>query len=95
VPLFEDKIMAVAAPGFARDRAIASIEDLVGVPFIHVVNESTDWTGWPEWFASFGYQVPTARGILVNNYMTALQLARGGAGWLALDDRDWRVSSQI
>ena len=80
VPLFRDEIIAVASPDFARSRRIETIDDLRGVPLVHVVAEETDWTSWAEWFAHFGRAAPQARGIVVNNHMIALQLARDGAG---------------
>ena len=78
--LFQDEIVAVGAPDFARERGIAGIDDLLAVPLIHVATEGTDWTGWPEWLAGFGRGAPTGRRIAVNNHMIALQLARDGVG---------------
>lgn len=78
--LFHDQIVAVGTPGFARERGIASVADLRSVPLIHVVAEETDWTGWADWLGRFGCDEPAGRGIVVNNHMIALQLARDGAG---------------
>lgn len=80
VTLFRDDIIAIGSPGFARERNIRSIDDLRAVPLIHVVAEDTDWTGWAEWFSHFDRPAPAGRGIVVNNHMIALQLAREGAG---------------
>ena len=80
VELFRDDVVALGTPEFARSRSVATIDDLFSVPLIHVVAEGTDWTGWHDWFAHMGRPAPAARGIVVNNHMIALQLARDGAG---------------
>lgn len=89
--LFRDEIVPIASPDFAAQRGIATLDDLYNAPLIHVVAEDTDWTGWADWFRHFGREAPTARGIVVNNHMIALHLARDGAGvvlaWTGLVDR--------
>ncbi|MEQ5872435.1 LysR family transcriptional regulator [Sagittula sp. NFXS13] len=90
LPLFRDDIIAVGTSEFAATRGINSIHDLHGAPLIHVVAEGMEWTGWSEWFAKFGLSPPPGRGIVVNNHMIALQLARDGVGavlgWTGLID---------
>jgi len=80
VELFRDEVVAFGTPGFAESRGIKKLDDLLDVPLIHVVAEGADWTGWQDWFAALGRSAPTARAIVVNNYMIALQMARDGAG---------------
>ncbi|EPX76666.1 LysR substrate-binding domain-containing protein [Salipiger mucosus] len=78
--LFHDEIVAVGTPTYARAQGIASVEDLLPAPLIHMQADETDWTGWPDWLGALGWPPPGGRRIAVNNHMIALQLARDGAG---------------
>ncbi|MCF6116911.1 LysR family transcriptional regulator [Mesorhizobium muleiense] len=78
--LFQDRIVALGTPKFAAEHGIARVEDLLKAPLIHMNNEETDWTNWPEWFQALGYTIPKGRRFSVNNYMIALQAAQDDIG---------------
>ncbi len=80
VPLFRGDIIAVGTAAFAREHGLAEARDLRDVPLIHVMAEGTDWTGWAQWLDHVGLGAPRSRGMVVNNHMIALQLARDGVG---------------
>jgi DNA-binding transcriptional LysR family regulator len=87
--LFEDRLMPACSPDF-KIQNIQSLEDLAKAPLIHLDARETNWTSWPNWFASQGYTGELASRHRVNNYAIALQLARDGLGvvlgWKSLVD---------
>lgn len=78
--LFQDRIVALGTPRFASEHGIRRVEDLLKAPLIHLNNEETDWTNWPDWFQSLGHPIPKGRRFSVNNYMIALQAAQDDVG---------------
>ena len=78
--LFQDRIVALGTTAFAEQHRIASVEDLLKVPLIHMSNEENGWTTWTDWFQSLGHAAPKGRGFFVNNYMIALQAAQDDVG---------------
>ena len=79
-PLFRDTLRPVCAPALAERHAPRSIEDLAAMPLIHLDAPDRRWTSWALWFEEQGYNGPLRRGIVVNNYMIALQAAEDGSG---------------
>ena len=78
--LFRDTLIPVCAPALARRRAPQSIDDLATMPLIHLDAPDRRWTSWALWFEEHGYSGPLRQGIVVNNYMIALQAAEDEAG---------------
>ncbi|MBU6266759.1 MAG: LysR family transcriptional regulator [Sphingomonadales bacterium] len=78
--LFPDRILALGAPGFKSEQAIATLEDLRAAPLIHSGEEAAGWTTWEGWFAALSMPAPRGRRFSVNNYMIALQTAQDGIG---------------
>jgi len=78
--LFQDRIVALGTPRFAAEHGIGRVEDLLNAPLIHMDNEETDWTNWPDWFQALGHTMPKGRRFSVNNYMIALQAAQDDIG---------------
>ncbi|MER9363616.1 LysR family transcriptional regulator [Mesorhizobium sp. M0500] len=78
--LFQDRIVALGTARFAAEYGIGTVEDLLMAPLIHMNNEETSWTNWPEWFQALGYPTPKGRRFSVNNYMIALQAAQDDVG---------------
>lgn len=79
-PLFRDTLVPVCAPSLAELHAPKSVVDLAGMPLIHLDAPDRRWTTWAAWFEEQGYAGPLRRGIVVNNYMIALQAAEDEAG---------------
>lgn len=77
--LYRDNVLALGTPAFARRHDIRGLEDLAKAPLIHLSYHG-NWTGWAEWFAEFGIQLPRAPGLFLNNHNIALQLAQDDAG---------------
>lgn len=78
--LFQDRIVALGTPDFARQHNINCVDDLLGTPLIHLSNEESGWTTWTEWFLALGRPPPSGRNFYVNNYMIALQAAQDDVG---------------
>ncbi|CAN7529757.1 LysR family transcriptional regulator [Rhizobium sp. LjRoot98] len=78
--LFQDRIVALGTTAFAEQYRIASVEDLLKVPLIHMSNEENGWTTWTDWLRSLGCAAPKGRSFYVNNYMIALQAAQDDVG---------------
>jgi DNA-binding transcriptional LysR family regulator len=77
--LSEDRLLPLCSPAF-KDRNLHSLEQLAQAPLIHLHAKETNWTSWPNWFNSLGYQGELAARHKVNNYAIALQLACDGLG---------------
>lgn len=89
--LFNDRIMALGSPRFARAHPVERPADLARLPLIHFDTAVAGWTGWQDWFAAIGYGGQVQHSHRVNNYVIALQAARDdmGAvlGWVGLTRR--------
>jgi LysR family glycine cleavage system transcriptional activator len=87
--LFEDRLLPLCSPHF-KERHINSLDQLAAAPLIHLDAKETNWTSWPNWFASLGFDGELVARHRVNNYAIALQLARDGLGvvlgWKGLVD---------
>lgn len=80
VPLFRDALIPVCAPTLAERFRPRTVEDLAAMPLIHLDAPDQRWTRWAHWFDELGYSGALRRGIVVNNYMIALQAAEDEAG---------------
>jgi len=49
-PLFEERIIPMASPGFIRENRLKRVEQLLGVPLIQ---SNVSVVQWPEWFDAF------------------------------------------
>ncbi|MET1415824.1 LysR substrate-binding domain-containing protein [Roseibium sp. HPY-6] len=78
--LFHDRIFALGSPRFARQNKIDSVEDLAGLPLIHLDSAGTDWTDWQDWFSALGFHGSLRNSHRVNNYVIALQAAQDDMG---------------
>ncbi len=78
--LFHDEIMPFCSPAFAEKNPASSAQELAALPLIHLNSEVRDWTTWSAWFRELGYEGQIDRGLVVNNYMIALQVAEDGNG---------------
>lgn len=67
--LFQDRIVALGTTAFAEQYRIASVEDLLKVPLIHMSNEENGWTTWTDWLRSLECAAPKGRSFYVNNYI--------------------------
>lgn len=89
--MFGDRILAVAAPGFAEAHALGGPDDLAGAPLLSVEGVDWTWTTWGGFLEAVG--APPRRRLAVrrfNSYVIALQAARDGQGvalgWASLVD---------
>ena len=80
VALFRDTLVPLVSPALAKSYAPKNIEDLAAMPLVHLDAPDQRWTTWAHWFGELGYSGTLRRGIVVNNYMIALQAAQDGAG---------------
>lgn len=78
--LFRDRIIALGSSEFAYAYGIRTIDDLQDAPLVHTQSDGNAWTGWPDWFATFGRPTPRGPGFTLNNYLISLQAAEDHVG---------------
>ena len=78
--LFQDELVPLCSPSFAKEFPYTSIEDLAQAPLIHLRAKDKNWSNWFSWFNALGYKGKIAPGTHVNNYMIGLQVAGDGMG---------------
>lgn len=78
--LFDDEIRPLCSAEFAKNNPVSALHELAQLPLIHLNSDVVDWTTWPTWFQALGYAGAIGRGLVVNNYMIALQAAQDGNG---------------
>lgn len=86
--LYRDELVPVASPTLARQLAGCDLPTLARQRLIHLESEDRTWTTWEDWFRELGFDGSMARGLRVNNYSVALQVAQDGTsialGWRRL-----------
>lgn len=86
--LYDDRIVAVASPGFAREHAVASPDELAGLQLLSVEGIDWTWTTWADFFREVGVPPRRLNVRRFNSHVIALQAARSGQGavlgWLSL-----------
>ncbi|WP_170609065.1 LysR substrate-binding domain-containing protein [Ruegeria arenilitoris] len=84
VVLFEDYILPVCSPNFARQYAIDPISrSLKDIPLIHVEGRTRDpsWVGFDGWGTTFGFvEQHLGHGVHFSKVSSGLQAAIGGQG---------------
>jgi LysR family transcriptional regulator, glycine cleavage system transcriptional activator len=83
LPLFDDLVMPVAAPGFFAGRtAPRTQEDLLACPLLHLEDVDPTWIPWRAWFARHGLaQTQRPRDAFTfNAYPNMIQAAVDGQG---------------
>ncbi len=78
--IFNDHIMALGSPRFARQHGVKNVADLALLPLIHLDAPKTGWTDWQDWCGVLGYSGPLKNTHFVNNYVIALQAAQDDMG---------------
>lgn len=78
--LFQDRIMALGSPRFARQYEINAVADFSRLPLIHLDASGTEWTEWQDWCGVLGYTGRLRHAHRVNNYIIALQAAQDDMG---------------
>jgi LysR family transcriptional regulator, glycine cleavage system transcriptional activator len=82
--LFEDYILPVCSPDFARQHAIDPVSrSLKNIPLIHVAGRTADpsWVGFDGWGRTFGFdEQHLGHGMHFSKVSSGLQAAIGGQG---------------
>ena len=80
--LFEDEVFPVCSSNFALNAAnIAIPRDLLAYPLISYTADDPTWTGWSEWLAAFGVELPKRKsGLRCSFYTEAIYAALNGQG---------------
>jgi LysR family glycine cleavage system transcriptional activator len=82
--LFPERVVPVAAPGFAEYHGLSSASsaaDVYAVPFIHMDDGDRPWMTWDGWLAHFGITLRRQPGrVLWHNYPMVVQQALAGRG---------------
>jgi LysR family transcriptional regulator, glycine cleavage system transcriptional activator len=88
IKLFDDVVVAVASPEFARKHKVKEATELAAIPLLEVISQERGWTAWEEWFAAIGVSTRRLKTRRINNYVIAWQAAQDGQGvalgWLSL-----------
>jgi LysR family transcriptional regulator, glycine cleavage system transcriptional activator len=76
LPLMNEEILAVAAPGLVP-RSLEKAEDLLALPLLQLENRAGDWA---RWLAYHGVQGPRPPAMLFDQFATMMQGAIHGLG---------------
>jgi DNA-binding transcriptional LysR family regulator len=78
--LYDDRILAVASPKFAREHAVKSVDDLAQLQLLSVEGIDWTWTGWARFLKEVGAPNRRLNVRRFNSYVIALEAARSGQG---------------
>lgn len=88
VKLFDDTILAVAAPSWLSGKGITQMEDVASQPLLSVEGVDWSWTTWSEFLHQAGVRGRRPNIRRFNSYVIAVQAALDGQGtvlgWKAL-----------
>ena len=86
--LFDDWIVAVASPAFAKRHPIGSAKDMAELQLLSVEGVDWTWTSWAEFLSAAGITRQRLNVRRFNSYVIALQAAQDGQGlalgWVSL-----------
>lgn len=80
VKLFDDRIAAVASPGFAARHKVKQAKDMAGLPLLSVEGVDWTWTTWSDFLRATGAPHRKLGLRRFNSYVIALQAAQDGQG---------------
>ncbi|MEO0371074.1 MAG: LysR substrate-binding domain-containing protein [Pseudomonadota bacterium] len=81
VPIMQEEIFPVFAPGYEARTELMSASDLLKERLLYLSGTYRPEAGWPYWFRHHGLAPPEARaGIQMNTYINMLQAAIEGQG---------------
>jgi DNA-binding transcriptional LysR family regulator len=75
--LFDERLIACAAPAFLAAHPVAAAADLRALPLLQIETRPTAWTTW---FAAHGAAEPAGRGMLFDQFAPMTQAAVHGLG---------------
>lgn len=78
--LYDDRILPLVSPGFAREHPVATIEELAKLQLLSVEGIEWDWTTWADFFEELGHRHTALNIRRFNSHVIALQAARSGQG---------------
>nr|WP_067969653.1 LysR substrate-binding domain-containing protein [Aminobacter sp. SR38] len=86
--LYDDRILPVASPEFARQHPVTTVEDLAKLQLLSVEGIDWDWTTWAGFLQQVGCPDRRLNVRRFNSHVIALQAARAGhgtvLGWASL-----------
>lgn len=78
--LFDDEIMAVAAPSFLKGRDVNTLQDVAALPLLSVEGVDWSWTTWADFLRNGGVNARRLNIRRFNSYVIAVQAALDGQG---------------
>ena len=75
--LFDEALIACAAPTFLAQHPVACAADLLDLPLLQIETRPTAWSAW---FAAHDVPAPTPRGMLFDQFAPMTQAAIHGIG---------------
>ncbi len=78
--LFDDKILAVASPGFVAGRNITSLANVAALQLLAVEGVDWSWTTWADFLRQAGVAARRLNVRRFNSYVISIQAAMDGQG---------------
>lgn len=75
--LFDEHLIACAAPGFLALHPVAAASDLLALSLLHLESRPT---AWPGWFRQHGVDAPQVHGMLFDQFAPMIQSVIAGLG---------------
>ncbi len=79
--LMGEEIVPICSPAFRDEHGVTSCESLAAAPFLHI---STRPDAWKNWFLEQDVDMEEHRGMVVEDFLTAVQAAMVGMGAVLL-----------
>lgn len=81
--LFDERVVAVASPGFLAGRPVGAAGDLLAMPLLQLETRPTEWQTW---FGRHGVEAAAPRGMVFDQFATMMQAAIHGLGLALLPE---------
>jgi len=81
--LFDETVTACVSPGFAASHRLQNLEDLTGVPTLHLESRPSVWA---DWFEGQGGSATGTNGMMMDQFSMMIQAAISGLGIALLPD---------
>lgn len=81
--LFDERVTACVSPAFAENHRLDTLDDLAGLPMLHLESRPNVWS---DWFTGQGATPPATGGMMMDQFSMMIQAAISGLGIALLPD---------